>query len=86
MIDCITLRGGDVRIILPNIIPHIQEFCTKIEPHFKEWCFKGSERSIIGQAVRGDRRVDRVCLDSGEEIEVETNHKIKKEGATTYYI
>jgi len=86
MIDCITLRGGDVRIILPLIITDIKEFCDKIKPHFKKWCFKGSERDIICQAVRDDRRIDRICLDSGEEIEVETNHNIKKEGATTYYI
>lgn len=86
IIDCITQRGGDVKIILPLIIPAIQNFTDMIEGYFEEWCFKGSERDIICQAVRGNRRIDRVCLDSGEEIEVETDHKIKKEGATTYYI
>jgi len=86
MIDCITLRGGDVKIMLPQIIPYIQVFCNEIVPIFEKWCFKGSERDIICQAIRRNRRIDRVCLDSGEEIEVETNDKINKTGATTYYV
>ncbi len=32
------------------------------------------------------RRVDIVDLSSGDEIEIETNHKIKKEGCITIYI
>lgn len=88
MIDCITLRGGDVSIIFPLIKDFIVEFSKNIKTIFDEWCFRGAERSIISQAVPlGEKRkIDRVCLDSNERIEVETNKKVKKENSTTYYI
>ena len=86
MMDLIVQRGGDIRIIFPLIKDSLVKFVGEIEPIFKAWCFKGSERDIICQAVRGNRRIDRVILDSGEELEVETNPKTMKEGATTVYI
>jgi len=88
MIDCIIQRGGDVRVIFPMIEKFIQEFSDKITPIFKHWCFKGNERKIISQAVASNKRkIDRVILDSGEKIEVETGKSYKKEDdVTTVYI
>ena len=85
MIDLIVQRGGDVRIIFPMIKDLLVDFAYNMETIIEPWCFKGSERDIICQAVRDNRRIDRVILDSGEEIEVETNPKISK-NATTVYI
>ncbi len=48
------------------------EFLTEAEKNLK----KGEPK----------RRVDVVNLSNGEEIEIETKHSVKKEGATTIYI
>lgn len=56
------------------------------------WEIKKSGQHFLSEAERNKkkgepvRRVDVVNLTSGEEIEIETDHKIKKENATTIYI
>lgn len=59
-----------------------------------EVCYELRKEGItfITEAVRNkkedgkDRRVDVVNLDTGDEIEIETNIKVKKPGAITIYI
>ena len=41
---------------------------------------------VPNEIERHDRRIDIVNLFTGDEVEVETNHKIKKEGASIVYI
>lgn len=69
-----------------NSLPH--------ETKKLEICYELRKLGInfITEAVRNvkedgkERRVDIVNINTGEEIEIETDHKIKKEGATTIYI
>lgn len=59
------------------------EICWEIKEQGQHFLTEAEKNRKKGDPVR---RVDIVNLSNGDEIEIETNHKIKKEGALTIYI
>lgn len=72
----------------------IEWFIEKFGQKFKHWWKRPhvvTEAEFTTQAInywgkKIDRRADLFLLDNGKIVEIETNHKIKKEGAITVYI
>jgi hypothetical protein len=59
------------------------EICFELLQLGKHFLTEAEKNKCKGEPTR---RVDVVDLSSGDEIEIETNHSIKKEGAITIYI
>jgi len=87
MAGWITSKGGDMRILFHQIVPHIIEFCNKTR-FMEEWFFE--PRCFITEVKdlnNLNRQFDYVCLDSNERIEFETGKSYeKKDDVTTYEV
>jgi hypothetical protein len=81
-----TLKRNAIFISVANSLKHELkklEVCYELKSLGKEFLTEAEKNTKKGEPRR---RVDVVDLVTGDEIEIETNHKIKKEGAITIYI
>jgi len=81
----ITAKGGDMRILFHQIVPHILDFCEKVE-FMKKWYFK--PRKFITEVKdvnEMDDQYDLVVLDSDERLEFDKAHKSKDKKNVTIY-